>query len=191
MTKRPLWGLVSIAVFVAAGCSNGGSSAGSAPAPTSGFAFAADPCQVVTTAMMAALQHDHALQVMLPVDGVGPSQPAQIVQVAGKTYVQFQGVWRPGPQTVAQQIQTVADQAKTAQITCKASGTDAIDGQPVAIYDEHLVNQGTAGDNRLWISTASGLPLRIVTHLDTGAVATQDFRYDNVTAPANVQAPPQ
>jgi hypothetical protein len=192
-----LGALASLTVLAAlAGCSppgggNGATASGSGPAPSavapSSFAFASDPCQVVMTATLAVLQHDHSDQMTLPVDGSGPGQQAQMVQVAGKSYMQFQGVWRPSPQTVAEQIQTVSDESRTAQTTCKSSGADVIDGQPVAIYDAHVVNQGSTSDNRLWISVASGLPLKLVTHLDTGGVATQDIRYDNVTAPTNVQ----
>ena len=195
MHNRPLWALVSVAALAAAGCSqqgaagNGAAAAG-APAPSSGFAFASDPCQVVMTATRAVLQHDHATQMTLPVMASGTSRQAQSVQVGGKTYIQVDNVWTVSRMSVADELQTVNDEAKTAQTTCKAAGADVINGQPVSIYDAHVVNQGSTSDNRLWISVASGLPLKIETHLDTGGVSTQLIRYDNVTAPANVQTSP-
>jgi hypothetical protein len=197
MHNRPLWALVSVAALAAAGCSqqgaagNGAAAAGApAPAPSSGFAFASDPCQVVMTATRAVLQHDHATQMTLPVMASGTSRQAQSVQVGGKTYIQVDNVWTVSRMSVADELQTVNDEAKTAQTTCKAAGADVINGQPVSIYDAHVVNQGSTSDNRLWISVASGLPLKIETHLDTGGVSTQLIRYDNVTTPANVQTSP-
>jgi hypothetical protein len=196
MNIRPRSALISIAALAAAGCSqqapgNGAAAAVAAgSAPASGFAFAADPCQVVMNATLAVLQHDHVDQMTLPTGAGKTARQAQSVQVGGKTYIQVNDAWTESPMSIADEIKMVNDESKTAHSTCKPSGADAIGGQPVAIYDAHVVNEGSTSDNRLWIALASGLPLKIESHLDTGDISTQLLRYDNVTAPANVQARP-
>ena len=73
------------------------------------------------------------------------------------------------------------------QQTCKASGNEPVGGEPAAVFDAHLVNQNSPSDNRLWVSTKIGLPLRSQAHVEGGEVVDQTFSYQGVTAPAGAQ----
>lgn len=179
--------LSAAALIGAAGCSKsgGGNATNAAPGgpAAAGFAFAADPCQAVFDSTLAVLKHDHAVDMTLPA-AKGAGKQSQLVQVGGKTYIQVDGVWTVSKMTVDDEVAMINENKKTAATTCKAAGDDTVDGQPVAVYDTHIVNEGSASDNRLWISKLTGLPLKIETHLADGGVGVQHMRYAGVTAPA-------
>ena len=185
--------IVSLAALVgAAGCSkSGGGATNGAPGASGpaagGFAFAADPCQVVFDSTLAVLKHDHAVDMTLPA-ATGAGKQSQLIQVGGKTYIQVDGAWTVSKMSVDDEVAMINANKKTAATTCKASGDDTVDGQPVAVYDTHIVNEGSTSDNRLWISKLTGLPLKIETHLADGGVGAQHMRYGGVTAPALTDA---
>jgi hypothetical protein len=169
------------------GCSKApaGNAAGASAstAPLAGFSFASDPCQVVLDSMMASLKHDHAA-VMTMAQPSGAPNHSELRQVGGKTYIQVGGAWSVSQMTVDQEVAAINENKKTSTETCKSAGDDVVAGQPVTEFDAHVVNQGSVSDNRVWISKATGLPMKTEIHIDGGAVDTETITYDGVTAPA-------
>jgi hypothetical protein len=51
----------------------------------------------------------------------------------------------------------------------------------------HSDENGKASDARIWIGDATGLPLKSEIHLANGTVVTDNFRYDNIVAPAGAK----
>ncbi|HEY5290447.1 MAG TPA: hypothetical protein VIJ59_10495 [Caulobacteraceae bacterium] len=162
----------------------GAETANAATAPSSsGFTLASDPCQALFDAMIAQAKRPYA--AMITTTGPGSSRKQSETRIVdGKSYFQVDGAWHSAPQTVDQMVNDLTQVHKTATQTCKASGDEAVGGKPAGIYDAHIVNQGSASDNRLWISKETGLPLKSEAHLEGGSVVDQVFNYDNVTAPA-------
>jgi hypothetical protein len=185
--------LALAALLGAAGCSKAPAGAGAAGAPAApalpGINLGGDPCQTVFASLVAMTKHDHASDMTMT-DGSNPPNQAQEVTVGGKSYLKVGGVWKVSPMTPDQEVEMMNENLKTSTQTCKAAGDDVVGGQPASVVEIHAVNKDVTSDNRVWLSKASGLPLKLESKMDGGMSTSQTVSYDNVSAPSVSAAPP-
>jgi hypothetical protein len=183
--------IVGVSLLGSAGCSkaptttassNGTAAAAASSSAAGGFSFASDPCEAVFNAMVAQAKQPYVAAITTTKPSGSPTQSETRV-VAGKSYFQVDGKWHSVAQTTDQMVADLTSVHKSATGTCKVSGDEAVGGKSATVFDAHIVNQGSASDNRLWVSKDTGLPLKSEAHLEGGEIVAQVFEYDNVTAP--------
>lgn len=140
------------------------------------------PCKAVFDAVLK--------QMMTPHHAVTTSNGTALGEaIATKEamYVKVNGAWKKSPMSpkdmLAQQQENIAN---TTVASCKALGDEPVDGTLATIYQTHYEQTGLgASDAKVWLSKATGLPLRTDVSLQGGekvSVVT-DFDYDHITAP--------
>jgi hypothetical protein len=118
-----------------------------------------------------------------------PGKPIQseAIHVADTLYMQVRGQWTARPYD----RKKVAEDARQAMLkadhSCTRLRSEAVDGQAAELYSVQSKSATGNTDSQLWISSATGLPLRQHTVvLEQGTTKMQhDVRFDY----ANVQAP--
>jgi outer membrane lipoprotein-sorting protein len=147
----------------------------------------ADDCTAAMAALRAGVQKPYSTMVsMTGMKGI-PDSTSRVIMTGTKMYMQRQGKWIVVPMTSRQMLATMDDQAKTAKTTCRHTGDDVVGGEAAAVYTVHVVNKGTTSDSTVWISDASGLPVKSQIRMAGGQTITSLFDYEHVQPPAGVK----
>jgi len=140
-------------------------------------------CQAVSNAMLRVTTTPH--------HAVATSSKLREVTesiLAGDTnYFKYHGVWKKRPLSPRDNLEREQDNIKNARVyTCRRLPDELLDGTRVATYTAHsdTPDVGTT-DAKLWISKATGLPLRTDSDIDSGTKQQLSVRYDY----ANIKAP--
>lgn len=149
----------------------------------------ADDCALAVDAAIAQAKVPHAVShVMTP-----PGKPAvhvEMIFTGDKAYSQMNGTWRSMPYSAQEQIDTInAARKRTEQAkhSCQKLASEPINGEAASLMVLHSEADGKISDMRLWIADGTGLPLKSEIHLNSGTVVTDDFRYVDIKAPADVK----
>jgi len=142
----------------------------------------AGSCKPVFDAMLKETVTPH--HVVTTKDG---ALQGEAISTADATYVKIKGEWRKSPMTpqamAAQQQENIRD---TTVASCTPLPGEVVEGKPAAVYQAHYEQKDLgASDAKVWISKATGLPLRTDVSLQAGekvSVVTR-FDYDNIKAP--------
>ncbi len=154
---------------------------GAFAAPT--FAQAsAGSCKPVFDAMLKETTTPH--HTVTTKDG---ALQGEAISTADAMYVKIKGEWRKSPMTpqamAAQQQENIRN---TTVASCTPLPGEVVDGKPAAVYQAHYEQKDVgASDAKVWISKATGLPLRTDVSLQAGekvSVVTR-FDYDNIKPP--------
>jgi hypothetical protein len=148
-------------------------------------ARATDPCDVIFNAMIAQVKVPFAVQATQAPKN-GPAQKMETRFVGGKSYFFVQGAWHSEPVTPDQMVADLTEARKSAKQTCTMAGDETVDGTPTTVYEAHLDSDGEKSDNKLWVSKATGLPVKSEARMQEGTI-TQTFRYDGIQAPAGAR----
>ncbi len=154
---------------------------GAAPA-----AAQADDCATIMSAMFAAAKVAYASSITTTIPGQ-PAKQSTVVVTGGTMYVQVNGAWHSMPYSAQEIIDRATEKAKTSKQICQKVGAEDLNGEAATIYSHHVENNRTVADGRVWISDASGLPLKIDEHFDGGMAFVQTTRYDNIQPPAGAK----
>jgi hypothetical protein len=148
----------------------------------------ADDCSVATDAALAQVKVPHAVTHVMTMPG-HPEQRVEVIFVNEKTYTHMDGAWNVMPfstKGMQDTIETSRKRAEQMPHTCQKVAGEPINGEATTLLLVHSDANGRPSDAKIWISTSSGLPLKSEIRLADGAVATDTFRYDNITAPPGV-----
>jgi hypothetical protein len=121
-----------------------------------------------------------------------PGKPMQneMIRLGDTLYMLVGGRWMARPYDAAKAADDARQAMTKAEHSCTRVRSEALDSQPVELYSVQSKTATGGSDSQIWISTASGLPLRqIVTMLEQGTVKLKhEVRsdYANVRAPAGV-----
>jgi hypothetical protein len=152
----------------------------------------ADDCDLATSAAIAQAKVPHAATHMTSIAGAAPTR-AEMIFTADKAYLQKDGAWHSmsySPQARIDRINAVKTGAEKPKQTCQKAGSETIKGEAATVLVIHTDASGKKSDARVWISDKTGLLLKSEVRLDGGnevAIVTDDFRYDNIEAPAGVK----
>ena len=121
-----------------------------------------------------------------------PDKPMQneMIRLGDTLYMQSRGQWMARPYDAAKAADDARQATTKGEHSCTRVRSEAVDGQPAELYRVQSKTATGGSDTQIWISTASGLPLRqTVAMLEQGAVKLKhEVRsdYTNVRAPAGV-----
>ena len=152
----------------------------------------AGDCDLATSAAIAQAKVPHAATHVTTIAGEAPKR-AEMIFTADKAYLQKDGAWRSmsySPQAQIDRINAVKISPEKAKQTCEKSGSETVKGEAATVLVIHTDSSGKKSDARVWISDKTGLLLKSEIRIDGGneiAIVTDDFRYDNIQAPAGVK----
>jgi hypothetical protein len=121
-----------------------------------------------------------------------PDKPMhnEMIRLGDTLYMQARGQWMARPYDAAKAADDARQAMTKGEHSCTRVRSEAIDGQPAELYRVQSKTATGGSDTQIWISTASGLPLRqTVTMLEQGTVKLKhEVRsdYANIRAPAGV-----
>jgi len=118
-----------------------------------------------------------------------PGKPIQseVIHVGDTLYMQVRGQWTARPYDRRKVAEDTRQVMLKAEHSCTRVRSEAVDGQTAELYSVQSKSATGNTDSQVWISSATGLPLRQHTVvLEQGTTKMQhDVRFDY----ANVQAP--
>jgi len=102
---------------------------------------------------------------------------------------QTRGHWTASPYDGAKAAENVRAAMQKAEHSCTRVGSEPVDGQPAELYSVKSKAATSDSDARVWISSATGLPLRHNMTMEQGANQVKSvvqYDYTDVRAPAGV-----
>jgi hypothetical protein len=120
-----------------------------------------------------------------------PGKPieSETIQVDGTLYMEVRGQWTARPYDAAKAAEDVRQAMQKAEHSCTRLGSEAVDGQPADLYSVKSKTASSSSDSQIWISSATGLPLRHHATMEQGAHKVKsEVRYDyaDVRVPTGV-----
>jgi hypothetical protein len=148
-------------------------------------------CQAVLQAVLKQTAAPVHQKVTIE-SAAAPGKPMQneMVRLGDTLYMQARGQWMARPYDAAKAAEDARQAMTNGEHSCTRVRSEAVDGQPAELYSVQSRTATGGSDSQIWISTASGLPLRqTVVMLEQGTVKLKhEVRsdYTNVRAPAGV-----
>jgi hypothetical protein len=142
----------------------------------------ADECGQVRTATLAGVSRPYAATIQMP----GPDglpMTSHVVMTGEKMYLQIRRTGTMKLITTKELIDKANETALKELISCERAGAEDIGGDASTIYAVESQMPGHVGHSRVWISNASGLPLKTEVKLPGGESVTSLFDYKNVAPP--------
>ena len=106
-------------------------------------------------------------------------------------YVLARGKWLKSPADVSEMRKARQD-TPTKKATCSHLRDESVNGEAATVWRIHSVSEAGTNDTDLWISRASGLPVKSDAHQDVGGVMGKShivtrYEYTNVRPPGDVR----
>jgi len=112
---------------------------------------------------------------------------SEVIRIGDALYMQMRGRWMKRPYDPAKASADAQEAMRKSDHTCSLVRREAIDGQPADLYKVHTEGAEGVSDGEVWISVASGLPLRQRTEMS--AQGLPKSRHEVVFDYANVKPP--
>ena len=150
-------------------------------------ARANDCVDVQKAAAIAQVKAPHAVVHVMTLPGKAP-QRTDMIFAGDKAYMKVDGKWSAIPFSAKDQIDMInmAPAKAEGAVTCQKTAGETVNGEPTFLMTVHEAGP-KVNDARFWISTRTGLPMREEVRLGSGLVIADEFRYDNIQAPAGVK----
>lgn len=122
--------------------------------------------------------------------GVGSDE---VIVTRDAMYVQVKGQWHAHAYNGAESRRQIEQGARTAPDRCLHVRDESVDGVAASLYQtQNADGDGSSVDTQLWISSATGLPLRQRIDVDVGGKQGKSstevrFDYSDVVAPAGAK----
>lgn len=112
---------------------------------------------------------------------------SDVVKTVDRMYVQAHGQWRSMPYDARREATEAREKLKLADAACSKEGREDIDGEAADLYKVHTAVDGHSTDMQLWISTTSGLPIKVVSVVVESKMRSEiQLAYDKVVPPPGV-----
>jgi hypothetical protein len=142
----------------------------------------ADDCVAAKSAMLDT-GHRPVSVTSTTTDAQGKQKVTRTVQTVDNKYVQTaDGKWY----SMGIAIKDLNDNTKTAKFTCRRTGTDNVNGEPAAVYEVHMDDNGTIVEQKIWVS-AKNLILKAEGSVN-GVRYSSVYDFSHVAPPANATA---
>jgi hypothetical protein len=146
-------------------------------------------CQVVLEAVIKQTTVPVHQKISIE-SAAAPGKPLQseMIRIGDTLYMQVRGQWMSRPYDGQKAANDARQAMQKAEHTCSHVRSEAVDGQAAELYTVHSKTASGGTDSQIWISSATGLPLRQHTVMSEAAVgkAQHDVRFDYT----NVRVPP-
>jgi hypothetical protein len=146
-------------------------------------------CQVVLEAIIKQMTVPVHQKISIE-SAAAPGKPLQseMIRIGDTLYMQVRGQWTSRLYDGQKAANDARQAMQKAEHGCSHVRSEAVDGQAGELYSVHVKTASGGTDSQVWISSATGLPLRQHTVMLEGGVgkAQHDVRFDytNVRAPA-------
>jgi len=152
-------------------------------------AHAADPCQPVFDALTKVVttpNHGYSTQTGAFVRGKPRS--GETIYVQGARYVRVDGTWTKSRLQNEDILQQEKENRANGKASCQFVRNESVNGESAMLYAMHSENEYAKEDAQMWISKATGLPLREEMDTDAGGAIGKSHRsmryeYSNVKPP--------
>lgn len=150
-------------------------------------AHANDCIDVSKAAAIAQVKVPHSVLHVMTSPGKAPER-ADMIFAGDKAYMKVDGKWSAIPFSAKDQIDMInmAPAKREGAVTCQKTAGETIGGEPTFLMTVHE-SAPKVSDARIWIATRTGLPMREEVKLGGGLLVSDEFRYDNIQAPAGVK----
>jgi len=151
-------------------------------------AHAADSCQPVFDALMkVATTPSHSYTTNTAANG-GRSAEAETIFANGQKYIRVRGKWMRIPVTSQDVLEQKKEKEKKDKSTCQLLRSESVNGEAAMLYAVHREYEEVEENGQLWVSTRTGLLLRVEEDLDNGGNKVKEhrstrFAYGNIRPP--------
>ncbi len=153
-----------------------------------------DPMSQAITKMLRTPNHQYMSQNSAN-EGLmngGKLRTSESISTEDTSYVKIQDQWRKVPFSRQDMLKQEEESHQNSKETCQFLRDDSSEGDPASVYGAHSEAEGGKSDVQIWISKASGLPLREEIDLDLGSEARKShssvrFDYAHVEAPKDAK----
>ncbi len=143
----------------------------------------AGPCKVIFDAMLKETMTPHHIVTTRP-----GAAPAEAIATSDAMYVKNKGVWEKSPLRMQAMRAMQEENIRRAKSTaCTALPDEVVNGTPATVWHAHYEDADLGvSESKVWISKATGLPLRTDVSVQAGQKTSvvSVFDYDHIMAPA-------
>jgi outer membrane lipoprotein-sorting protein len=120
----------------------------------------------------------------------GKALQSEMIRTGDTLYMQVRGQWTTRPYDGQKAANDAQQAMQNAEHSCTRVGSEVVDGQAADLYSVEAKTASGGTNSQIWISHASGLPLRQHTvMLEQGSAKGQHdvrFDYSDVRAPQGI-----
>jgi hypothetical protein len=151
-------------------------------------ARAADACQPVFDALTkVATTPSHSYTTSAAVNG-GKATEAETIFVNGQKYIRARGKWIRLPVTSRDVLEQEREKQEHGKSTCQFLRGESVNGEAAMLYSVHREYDEVKEDGQMWVSSGTGLLLRVEEDFDNGGNKVKEhrstrFEYGDVRAP--------
>ena len=120
----------------------------------------------------------------------GKTLQSEMIRTGDTLYMQIRGQWTSRPYDGQKAVNDARQAMQKAEHNCTRVRSETVDGQPADLYSVEAKTASGGTDSQIWISSATGLPLRQHTvMLEQGSAKAQHdvrFDYTDVRAPQSI-----
>lgn len=152
------------------------------------IAHAADSCQPVFDALRkVATTPSHSYTSHTAVNG-GTSIEAETIFVNGQKYIRVRGKWIRIPVTPLDVLEQEKEKEEKGKSICQLLRRESVNGEAAMLYSVHREYDEVKEDGQMWVSTGTGLLLRVEEVVDNRGNQKKEhqstrFEYGNVRPP--------
>ncbi len=151
-------------------------------------AHAADSCQPAFDALTkTATTSSHSYTTHTAVNGGQPAQ-AETIFANGQKYIRVRGKWMRIPVTSQDVLEQEKEKEEKGKSTCQFLRSESVNGEAAKLYSIHREYEELKEEGQMWVSTSSGLLLRVEEDVDNKGNNKKEhqstrFEYGNVLPP--------
>jgi hypothetical protein len=151
-------------------------------------AHAADACRPVFDALTkVATTPSHSYTTSTAISG-GRSAEAETIFANGQKYIRVRGKWMRIPVTSQGVLEQEKEKEEKGKSTCQLVRSESVNGDATMLYAVHREYEEVEENGQMWVSTRTGLLLRVEEDVDNRGNNKQEhqstrFEYGNVRAP--------
>ena len=151
-------------------------------------AHAADSCQPVFAALTkVATTSSHSYTTNTAANSGRPAE-AETIFANGQKYIRVRGKWMRIPVTSQDVLEQEKEKEEKGRSSCQLLRSEAVNGESARLYSVHREYGEVREDGQMWVSTSSGLLLRVEEDVDNRGNKKKEhqstrFEYGNVQPP--------
>ncbi len=127
---------------------------------------AADSCQPVFDALIkVATTPSHSYTTNPAVNG-GKSAEGETIFANGQKYIRAHGKWMRIPVTSQDVLDQEKEKEEKGKSTCQFLRNESVNGEAAKVYSIHREYEEVKEDGQMWVSTSTGLLLRVEEDVD-------------------------
>jgi hypothetical protein len=130
----------------------------------------------------------HSYASMTDPSAPGKPTSTEFIYLQDKAYMKIGGNWTDGPMTPKELLDKETQNRKSSHAKCQLVRSDSAEGQAATLYSLHGESEHAKEDAQVWISKATGLPLREEADIELSGSPgkrhiSNRYEYDNIRAP--------